>query len=110
MKIGVVVDVEKGIIQLHNGPSMEIKLLSLIIVNILQVVLQHKFMHTIQQIDEDIQGLFFIELMHWEDVTLHDPCDDLDTDYEMNESDSEIDDEHKMILQNVNVSMEDWMD
>jgi hypothetical protein len=35
MKIGVVVDVEKGIIQVHNGPSMEIKLLPLTIVNIL---------------------------------------------------------------------------
>jgi hypothetical protein len=64
MKIGVVVDVEKGIIQMHNGPSMEIELLPLTIDNMLQVVLEHKFTHIIQQIDEGIQGLFFIELMH----------------------------------------------
>jgi hypothetical protein len=59
MKIGVVVDVEKGIIQMHNGPSMEIKLLPWTIVNTLQMVLEHKFTHIIQQIDEYIQGLFF---------------------------------------------------
>jgi hypothetical protein len=39
--------------------------------------------------------------MHWEDVTLHGPCDDLDINCEMNESDNEKDDEHEMILQNV---------
>jgi hypothetical protein len=33
--IGVVVDVEKGIIQVHNGPGMEIELLPLTIVNML---------------------------------------------------------------------------
>jgi len=81
--------------------------LPLTIVNMLQVVLEHKFTHTIQQIDENIQGLFFIELMHWEDVTFNDPCDDLDTNYEMNECNNETNDDHKMILQNVNMSMED---
>jgi hypothetical protein len=72
----------------------------------LQVVLEHKFTHTIQQIDENIQG-FFTELMHWEDVTFNDPCDDLDTNCEMNECNNETNDDHKMILQNVNMSMED---
>jgi hypothetical protein len=56
LKIRAVVNVEKGIIQMHNGRSMEVKLLPLTIVNMLQVVFEHKFTHTIQQIDEDIQG------------------------------------------------------
>ncbi len=36
MKIRVVINVEKGIIQVQNGPSMEIELLPLIIINMLQ--------------------------------------------------------------------------
>jgi hypothetical protein len=56
---------------MHNGPSMKIELLPLTMVNMLQMVLEHKFTHTIQQIDEYIQCLFFNELTHWEDVTLH---------------------------------------
>jgi len=35
MKIGAVVDVEKGVIQVQNGPSMEVELLPLTIVNVL---------------------------------------------------------------------------
>ncbi len=50
---------------------MKIELLPLTMVNMLQMVLEHKFTHTIQQIDEYIQCLFFNELTHWEDVTLH---------------------------------------
>jgi hypothetical protein len=38
IKIGVVVDVEKGVIQVHNGPRMEVEVLPLIVVNMLQVL------------------------------------------------------------------------
>jgi len=38
MKIRVVINVEKGIIQVQNGPSMEVELLPLIIINMLQHV------------------------------------------------------------------------
>jgi hypothetical protein len=38
MKIKVVMDVEKGIIQVQNGLGMEVELLSLIIVDMLQPV------------------------------------------------------------------------
>jgi hypothetical protein len=34
-KIGAMVDVEKGIIQMRNGPGMEVELLPLSIVNML---------------------------------------------------------------------------
>jgi len=38
MKIRVVINVEKGIIQVQNGPTMEVELLPLIIINMLQHV------------------------------------------------------------------------
>jgi hypothetical protein len=38
MKIGVVVDVGKGVIQVHNGIGMEVEILLLSVVNMLQVV------------------------------------------------------------------------
>jgi len=38
IKIRAVVDVEKGIIQVHNGPGMEVEILPLNVVNMLQVL------------------------------------------------------------------------
>jgi hypothetical protein len=38
IKIGVVVDVKKGIIQVRNGPGMEVEVLPLNVMNILQVL------------------------------------------------------------------------
>jgi hypothetical protein len=38
VKIGAVVDVEKGVIQVWNGPGMEVELLPLTIVNMLQPI------------------------------------------------------------------------
>jgi len=35
MKIGTIIDVEKGVIQVRNGPSMEVKILLLNVVNML---------------------------------------------------------------------------
>jgi hypothetical protein len=40
MKIRVVVDVEKGAIQVQNGLGMVVELLCLMVVNILQLVLK----------------------------------------------------------------------
>jgi hypothetical protein len=39
MKIGVVVDVEKGVIHVQNGPSMEVELLPLMVVNMLHLII-----------------------------------------------------------------------
>jgi hypothetical protein len=38
MKIGVVVDVEKGVIQVCSGPGMEVEVLPLNVVNMLQML------------------------------------------------------------------------
>jgi hypothetical protein len=40
MKIGVVVDVEKGVIHVQNGPSMEVELLPLMVVNMLHPIIK----------------------------------------------------------------------
>jgi hypothetical protein len=42
IKIGIVVDVEKGIIHVHNGLGMEVEVLPLNVVNILQVLERSK--------------------------------------------------------------------
>lgn len=38
IKIGATVDVEKGVMQVHNGPGMEVEILPLNIVNMSQVL------------------------------------------------------------------------
>ncbi|CAK9861122.1 unnamed protein product [Sphagnum jensenii] len=38
IKIGAIVDVEKGVIQVHNGPRTEVEVLPLNVVNMLQVL------------------------------------------------------------------------
>jgi hypothetical protein len=38
IKIRAVVDVEKGVIQVHNGPGTEVEILTLNVVNMLQVL------------------------------------------------------------------------
>jgi hypothetical protein len=40
MKIGAILDVEKGVIQVWNGLGMAMELLSLTVVNMLQLVLE----------------------------------------------------------------------
>jgi hypothetical protein len=42
IKIGVIVDVEKGIIQVHNGPRIKVEVLPLNVVNMLQVLERSK--------------------------------------------------------------------
>jgi hypothetical protein len=54
MKIGVVVDVEKGIIQVRNGLGMEVELLPLIIVNMLQPISEQKLSKHVKDIAKGI--------------------------------------------------------
>jgi len=54
MKIGAVVDVEKGVIQVRNGPSMEVELLPLTIINVLQPISEQKLSHHVKDIVERI--------------------------------------------------------
>jgi hypothetical protein len=35
IKIGAVIDVEKGVIEVHNGPGMEVEVLPLSVMNML---------------------------------------------------------------------------
>lgn len=45
MKVGTMVDMENGVIQVRNGPGMEIKLLPLIVFNMLQLISEQKLSH-----------------------------------------------------------------
>jgi len=42
MKIGAVVDVEKGVIQVQNGPSVTMEVMFLNVVNMMQLIMKLK--------------------------------------------------------------------
>jgi hypothetical protein len=47
LNIGAIIDVEKGVIQVHNEPNMEVEVLPFIVVNI-YVVPNQEFKYSIQ--------------------------------------------------------------
>lgn len=61
MKINTMVDVENGVIQVQNGPSVEVGLLPLTIFNMLQPISEQKLSHHVQDIAEGIRGLSLME-------------------------------------------------
>jgi predicted aspartyl protease len=52
MKIRIVVDVEKGVIQVQNGPKMAIELLSLNVINMLHLVNEQQLSFSFMWIEE----------------------------------------------------------
>jgi hypothetical protein len=68
MKIGVVADVEKGVIQLQNGLGMAVELLPFTIVIMLHLVVEQKLSPNFQLVKEGMQSLSLKEQMHEEDL------------------------------------------
>jgi hypothetical protein len=110
MKIGMVVDVEKGVIQVRNGPSVEIELLPLTIFNMLQPISEQKSSHHVQDIAKGIWGLSLMEQPQLETFIPNNPDDDQEFDSSMNEFGSERKDDHDKILHENTLLMEDMMD
>jgi hypothetical protein len=100
MKIGAVVDVENGVIQIRNGPSVVVEVLPFNVVNMLQLVMKTK--------EEDLYKLdnLSLENLHMKEVKTHsfqffgfnDCCDDFLSEDEMNESKNNANDNPKRIL------------
>jgi len=110
MKIGVVVDVEKGIIQVRNGPSIEVELLPLTIVNMLQPISEQKLSHHVKDITKGIHDFSLMEQPQLETLIPNNPNDDQEFNSDMNEFGSEAEDDHDKILHDKMLFMEDLMD
>jgi hypothetical protein len=110
MKIGAIVDVEKGVIQLQNGLGMAVELLPLTIVIMLHLVVEQKLSPSFQLVKEGMQSLSLKEQVHEEDLMTHNPNDDPTSNSKMNESESEAKDDQKMIIHNLKLPMEGLMD
>jgi hypothetical protein len=57
MKIRIVVDVEKGVIQVWNGTRMVVELLPLNVVNMLHLVIEQKPSSNFQLVEDGMEGL-----------------------------------------------------
>ncbi len=110
MKIGVVVDVENGIIQVCNGLSMEVELLPLTIITMLQFISEQKLSHHVKDIAKGIHNLSLMEQPQLETFIPNNPNDDQKSNSNMNEFGSEAEDDHDKILHEKTLLMEDLMD
>ncbi len=110
MKIETIVDVEKGVIQVWNGLRMVIELLPLCVVNMLQHVLEQAQSQSFHSIREAMQGLSLEDHLFNENAKLIDLDDDFISNSEMNDSGSDVDDYHELILQSEHMYVENLMD
>jgi hypothetical protein len=109
-KIGVMVDVEKCVIQVHNGLGMEFELLRLTIINMLQPISEQKLSHHVKYIAKRIQGLSLMEQPQLETFIPNNPNDDQEFDSNINEFGNETEDDHDKTLHEKTLPMEDLMD
>ncbi len=101
MKIGTVVDVENGVIQVWNGPGVEVELLPLT-----KPVGEQKLLGHVQVIVKGIQGLSLMKQPH----IPNNPNDDHEYNSNMKKFGSEVEDDHNKILHEKKLFMEDLMD
>jgi hypothetical protein len=106
-KIEAIVDVEKGVIHVQNGPRVAVELLPLIVVNMLHPINEQQLSASFQLIKEGMHGLSLKEQLHEEDTMTHDLNDDLESDSKINGFGSEAKDDQNMILHNFELLIED---
>jgi hypothetical protein len=100
MKIQAMVDVEKGVIQVWNGPSVLVEILLINIVNMLQLVTKPKEEDLYKLNNLSLENLHTgkVETHSFEFFSFNDCCDDFLFEDETSESKDNSDDISKRIL------------
>ncbi len=100
MKIGVVIDVEKGVIQVQNGPNVAMEVSLLNVVNMLQLVTKLKETYLEEFNNLRLKYLYVDEAktQNFQLFYFNDCYDDYIFEDEMSESEDDIGDNPKGIL------------